>query len=90
MEGTLVSDDQIMRLVGTLEAQAKSFEVAITVMNSDLKALRHEVAHLNEQLAAIQGGRKALWGLLAGAGILGGLLTSLVAPLFEGLFPHSH
>ena len=79
-------DEHTMRVIGTLEAQAKSFETAISVMNQDLKALRIEVKNLSEQLAAINGGRRAIWGLLAGAGALGALISSTVGPVFQRLW----
>lgn len=80
-----MSDDQTQRLIGALEAQARAFERALSTMHNDMDALRGEVQSLNKKLASIEGGRKALWGLLAAAGIIGGIIAEVLRYLFPGI-----
>lgn len=69
------------RLIGALEAQARAFDTALRTMHTDMADLRNEVRTLNQKLATIEGGRKALWGLLAAAGIAGGVIGEVIRSL---------
>lgn len=80
----MTADDQnVQRLIGALEAQAKAFDRALNNMHVDMESLRAEVRELNQKLATIEGGRKMLWGLLMAAAGIGGTIVA-AASAFVG------
>jgi len=48
---------------------------AVTTLTAEVTALRKDMADVTKTLSEIRGGKKALWGLLGTAGILGGFVT---------------
>lgn len=66
-----VSHEQIYRELGSIEARLSSLEKTQGTMVNDVKAMR-------SQLDLMKGGRLALFGLLAAAASLGGLITHMV------------
>lgn len=48
---------------------------AVTTLTNEVTLLRNDMANVNKTLSEIRGGKKALWGLLSAAGVLGGLVS---------------
>lgn len=67
-----MTDAQLQRDFGRMESQIKT-------LLEEVSKLRQEVSTLNNRFAALDGGRKALWGLLVAAGILGGIIGTFMS-----------
>lgn len=48
---------------------------AVTTLTDEVMKLRSSMAKMENALAEIQGGKKALWALLGAAGLIGGGVT---------------
>lgn len=62
-----MTDDDLLRDIGKLEANVES-------LIDEVAGLRKEVAAINNKLASMEGGKAALVGLLATAASLGGIV----------------
>ena len=70
------------RLIGALEQQNRALAEALNLMRTEMSTLRQDVASINNKLASLEGGRKALWGLLAAAGMAGAILSQIMNLVF--------
>jgi hypothetical protein len=66
----MTTDPDLIRDIGGLEKQ-------VEILVVEVAALRTVVAKLETRFAQIDGGKKALWGLLTAAGALGAFIAQI-------------
>lgn len=70
--------DSMERIVWRMDTQ-------VNILVTEVNALRREASEMNRKFAEIQGGKKALWGLLAAASGAGGLIATIINTFFGRL-----
>lgn len=75
-----MSDAALQQDIGALKAEVRHLNATIDRMAETMEAMK-------EKMDRVEGGRAALWGLLAAAGTLGGLVVGIGSFVLQHVWP---
>lgn len=82
-----MSDAALQQDIGALKAEVRHLNATIDRMAEAMDAMSTKMGDMKEKMDRVEGGRAALWGLLAAAGTLGGVVVGVASFVLQHVWP---